>query len=307
MQNATILPPAGENYTIKIENVLGADPFVLKGTATLVGPGVLGAVRVNNTSAPVIIEKVTLIGGPGQSSLEIFNAGSVHVARSILLGFPGLQAQFCNLVSNENLIGNTFGSGAIVSDASLDSARTVYVGTEQPALRIFDTVARVSSDGTGGMFVIGVPLVPVSAWEAFDSEVYWNESSFQLTPANGAAAFSSQATVEIVEEVPMLNAGPAELGGIGTVRMASPTPAFGMISVGFLLPIPIVLPPAGVYPDPSSFVLAGAGLVDATGLTLSIPIANDPALRGDVLVFQAISFLPNGTTPLSGPALWYVE
>lgn len=307
MTGATVLPPAGANYTIQLENIVGADPFVLKGVSTLVGSGLLGVMRISNVLAPVIIEKVTLFGGLQQSALEIFNAGAVHIARSILLGYPGLQAQFCNVISNENLIGNAYGPGAIVSDASLDSARTFFVGTEQPALRIFDTVARLSTDGTSGLYVTGAPVVPVSPFEAFDSEVYWNPSSFALGAANGAPVFSSQTTTEVIGEVPMLNAGPAKLGGMGVVRMASPTPAFGMIAVGFLLPTPIVLPPAGVYPNPSSFVMAGSGLIDAAGLTLNIPIVNDPAVRGDVMVFQGIAFFLSGGTSLSGPALWYIE
>jgi hypothetical protein len=184
----------------------------------------------------------------------------------------------------------------------------VYTGfTCQKALRIFDTVARLSSDGTSGLYVTGAPVVPVSPFEAFDSEVYWNPSSFALGPANGAPVFSSQTTMEVIGEVPMLNAGPAELGGMGVVRMAPPTPAFGMIAVGFLVPTPIVLPPAGVYPNPSSFVMAGSGLIDAAGLALNIPIVNDPAVRGDVMVFQGIAFFPSGGTSLSGPALWYIE
>lgn len=307
MVGATVMPPAGANYTIKLENIVGADPFVLKGVGTLVGPGVLGVMRVSNVLAPVIVEQMTMISGPLQSSLEIFNAGSVHIARTTLIGYPGLQAQFCNVISNENVIGNPFGPGAIVADASLDSARTIFVGTDQPALRIFDTVARLSSDGTGGLYVIGASVVPISSFEAFDSEVYWSPSSFALGPANGAPAFSSQTTTEVIEAVPMLNAGPAPLGGIGVVRMALPTPAFGMIAIGYLLPTPIFLSSAGIYPDPASFVMAGAGIIDSTGLTLNIPIVNDPALRGDVLVFQGIVFLPSGATPLSGPALWYVE
>tara|TARA_R110002072_G_scaffold174303_7_gene329574 strand:- start:18551 stop:19681 length:1131 start_codon:yes stop_codon:yes gene_type:complete len=307
MSGATVLPPAGANYTINLQNIVGADPFVIKGMSTLIGPGALGAMRISNVMAPIIIEKVTMVGGPQQTALEVFNTGSVHLARLILLGYPALQAQFCNLISNENLFGNAVGPGAIISDASMESARSVYVGTGQPALRIFDTVARLSSDGTGGMYVTGTPVVPVSSFEAVDSEVYWNPTSFLLAPANGAPGFLSQTTVEVIEEVPMLNAGPAVLGGISTARMTSPTPALGMIAVGYLLPSPIGLPPARVYPDPATFVLAIGGLVDAAGLQLNFAIPNNPVLRGDVLVFQGITFLPSGGTPLSGPALWYVE
>lgn len=50
----------------------------------------------------------------------------------------------------------------------------------------FSRVSRLSSDGPGGMYVAGVLVALASLIEAFDSEVYWNPSSFILAPANGA-------------------------------------------------------------------------------------------------------------------------
>lgn len=307
LNGATVLAAPGSLYTIHVHNVLGADPFVLKGINGIVGPGLIGAMRVDNTIAPVVIESVTMSGGLLHPGLDVFNTGVVHVARSVLGGFPALQGQFTNLVTNENVFANTFGPAAIVSDASLDSARTIFIGADQPALKIFDTTARLASDGTGAMLVFGNPTVPISAFEASDSTVFWDPSLFSLLPANGAPAFLPVMTTEVIEEIPILNAGPAPLGGVATVRMTMSSSAMGMIAIGFLLPTPIVVGFVGIYPDPASFVLAAAGVVDPAGLMINFPVPSDPALRGTILVFQGLTFLANGSSPISGPALWYVN
>tara|TARA_R110002094_G_scaffold57768_3_gene68899 strand:+ start:4179 stop:5309 length:1131 start_codon:yes stop_codon:yes gene_type:complete len=307
LTNATVNPPAGANYTIRVENIAGSDPFVIRGVATLIESGVLGAMSVSNVQAPVIIEKVTLLGDLQQAALQVLNSGSVHVARAILIGDPALDAQFCNFISTENLIGNSDGAGAVISDSSLDSARTVYVGTDEPALRISDTDARLASDGSSGMFVIGSGLAPVSAFEAFDSDINWTPSLFQLGPANGAPALSAQTTTEVIEDVPMLNAGPAVLGGTAVVRMTSETQMFGAIAMNSLLATPISLPLGRFYINPLSFVMVGTGFVGTAGLQFNVSIPNDPTLRGEVFAFQGLTFLLDGSIPLSGPALWYIE
>jgi hypothetical protein len=307
LYGATVSPPLGSNYAIRVQNVVGADPFVIKGFGSQILSGAIGAMRVSNTLAPIIVESVTMVGGPFQVALDVFNTGAVHIARSILVGSPGLQAQFANLLCNENVIGNGLGAGAVVSDASLDSSRTIYTGNGQPGLRVFDSVVRLASDGTGGMLVLGAPVVPVSAFEAFDSAIYWQPSQFLLSPANGAPAFQSQVSTQQLEEVPMLNAGPAPMGGVATVRMTMASPALGMIAIGQLRPTPIVLGAIGIYTDPQSYVLAASGVVDQSGLIIQYTVPNNPLLRGGVYCFQGITFLANGSSPVSGPALWYVE
>ena len=115
MHSATVLPAPGSNYTIQLQNITGSDPFVIYGIDSSVESATLGAVRVNNTLAPVILEGVALFAGPSQAALDVFNAGAVHIARSLLVGSPGLQAQFANLILNDDIIGNAYGAGAIVS------------------------------------------------------------------------------------------------------------------------------------------------------------------------------------------------
>lgn len=307
LDNATILPAPASVHTIQVTNLIGTDPFVIKGDNAIIAPSLLASLRINNCVASVVIESLTVIGATAQPAVDIFSTGSVHVARSIFGGYPALQAQFTNLICNESVIGNSIGPGAIVSDAYFDVSRSIFISANEPALRVFDSVARLASDTTGSMLVFGTPTVPVSAFEATDSTVYWDPSRFTLLPANGAPAFSAVAATQVIEEVPMINAGPATVGGTGTVRMAQATPAPGMISVGLLRPSPIVLGDVLIYPNPATYGLAAAGIVDQNGLIATFPIPNDPTLRGTIMVFQGITFLGNGVSPVSSGALWYVQ
>ena len=306
LHGATVVPPPGASYAIVVQNLTGADEFVLHGSFATVLPGVLGAMRIANTSAPVVVESVTF-GGTFESGLEIFNAGAVFVTRSILLGNPGLSAQFCDLVSSENVVGNAVGAGAIVADSLFDSARAIYIGTNQPGLRVFSSDARLSSDGTGAMLVVGQIPVPISPIEAIDSTVYWQPGRFVLAPINGAPALGMQNSTEVQREVPMLNAGPAPLGGPATARMTNGVPVVGMIAMGFVATTPIVTGPLGIYLEPGTFVLSTAGVVDQAGLTVGITVPTDPALRGNLYCFQGVTFPPGAPMATSSPALWYVE
>lgn len=307
LNGATVTPAAGSLHTIHVHSITGSDAFVIKSYNGIIAPSLLASVRINNMLAPVVIESLTVVGATSQPAIDIYNTGAVHIARSILGGFPGLQAQFTNLVTNECVIGNTIGPGAVVSDATLDSSRSIFVSANQPALRVFDTTARLASDGTGSMLVFGTPSGPVSAFEASDSTVFWDPSRFSLLPANGAPAFLSVMTTEVIEDVPMINAGPAVVGGTASVRMAQATPALGMIAAGYLRPTPIVLGPVAIYPDPTTYFLAAAGVVDQAGLVFNYQIPNDPLLHGLILCFQGLTFLANGSSPVSGAALWYIK
>lgn len=307
MHSATVLPAPGSNYTIQLQNITGSDPFVIYGIDSSVESATLGAVRVNNTLAPVILEGVALFAGPSQAALDVFNAGAVHIARSLLVGSPGLQAQFANLILNDDIIGNAYGAGAIVSDVSLDAAGSIFLGLGQPGLRCFDAVVRLASDGTAGMAVLGTPAVPISALEAFDCSIYWDPSLFVMQSANGAPPLQSQVTTERIEEVPMLRAGPASIGGTATVRMTTATATAGVIMMGLLEPLPAAIGAVGIYLAPAPLMVAVSGISNPAGLQLTYSVPNTPALRGDLFCFQGITFLANGTTAISGPALWYLE
>lgn len=307
LRDATVLAPAGADYAIEVSGVPGSDPFVIKGSNVSIAAGVLGSFRVSNTAAPIVIEGIRLIGSAFQSALDVFNAGSVHVARSELAGNPAMQVQFANLISNENLVGNTVGPAAILVDTLFDSARSIYLGTGQPALRLFDCDARLSSDGSGQMLVLGTPVVPVSAIEASDCTVYWDPSQFVLAPANGAPPLLAVLTTEVLEEVPMMISTRAVLGAPARVRMSVASPTVGMIAIGLLRPTPIQLGSTPIYPDLATTVLATAGVVDPNGLIVNFTVPTNPTLRGELFCFQGVTFSATGATAFSGPALWCLE
>ncbi|HEB51920.1 MAG TPA: hypothetical protein ENI87_01565 [bacterium] len=308
LYGAIVQPAAGASYTIEVHDLADPDGFTLigKNGATL-ATGPLGAMRVANTPVKVAIESMTMLAGPFQAGLDVRNTGVVHVSRSILVGWPGLQAQFCDLVSCENVIGNPYGVGAVVADSLFESSRSIFIGTAQPALRLVSTDARLASDGTGGMFVTGAVSVPVAAVEALDGSLWWDPSRFLLFPGGGGAALSSAATLVVPIEVPMLNAGPAEPGGVASARLTIAQPSIAMIAMSFLQSTPQVLGPVSIYLDPALYVTAAAGIADPAGLFVQYPIPNDPTLRGEIYAFQGATFNIHGVPRFSAPALWCIE
>lgn len=306
LRGATVQPAPGAAYAIVVQSVAGADPFVLRGDPGTVLAGPLGAVRVQGTSAPVVVEGVVL-GATTQPALEVFNTGSVFVTRSVLLGAPGMTGQFCDLTSCENVVGSAAGVGAVVINALFASARSIYVGTDQPALRAFTSQVRLASDGSGSLLAFGATPAPISAVEAFDCTVTWDPSRFQLATLGGAPPLAAQQSVEVLEEVPMMNAGPAPLGGVAVARLTSGAPTYGAIAMGGLLASPSVLAGTAYYVEPAGFVLAAVGVVDSAGLTYQLQVPNDPALRGDLICFQGITLPSAGGFAASNAALWHVE
>ena len=134
----------------------------------------------------------------------------------------------------------------------------------------------------------------------------WLPSRFQLAPANGAPVLAAVNSTEMLDEVPLLNAGPAVLGATASARLTMGTPTAAMIAISYLLPQPIVLGDAGLYADPTPAVLVAAGLADPTGLTFSYAVPANAALRGAVFCFQGLGF-PAGAPLPSGPALWILQ
>lgn len=307
LQGCTVQPPAGAAYTIAIEGVAGSDQFVVLGESATVLPGALGAVRVHACSAPVVIESMLLIGGPWRPALDVQDTGIVHVSRSILLGDPGLQAQLADLTVSEDVIGNTLGCAAVVADSRFESVRSILGGTGQAALRVYGSTARLASDGTGAMLVLGSPTGPVSAFEAWSSVVQWDPTRFALAPANGAPAYEGLASTELQSEVPMLTAGPAPLGGVAQARITAGAPTAGLIAAAPLQPLPLALGPLVLYPDPATLVVVVVGLTGPAGLVYSVTVPNVPALRGELLCLQGSAAQGGGTFTLSAPAIWYLE
>ncbi|MEZ6038040.1 MAG: hypothetical protein R3F29_11195 [Planctomycetota bacterium] len=303
LQGATVQAPPGAAYAIAIDTMLAADGLVVTGPGQVTS-GTLGAVRVAHCSGPVVLEALTMTAGSFQPALDVLDAANVHLSRSILSGMPGLQAELCAMVCAENVIGGPQGAAAVVDQALFESSRSIYLGVAGPGLRVFSSSVRLSSDGTGALSVAWAPVgVPISVLEAFDSDVRWLPASFSLTPANGAPPLTAVNSTEVLEEVPMLNAGPAPLGGTATARLTMSTPTVALMAVSYLLPQPLVIGDTGLYADPVPAVLVAAGLADLTGLTFAFAMPANPALRGTVLCFQGVVFAANGPQ-LSGAALW---
>jgi len=306
-KNVTIQPPAGADFAIDLQNLQGTVEFVVRGIHMDVIAGNLGAVRVRNTSAPVLIEGVNMYSLFGQPGLDVFNTNTVYVSRSILVGSPGLRVDLANFVSSENVVGSATGVGAVVTNSVFESVRTIFVGTDQTALRISDSDARLSSDGSASLIVLGAPTVPVSSLELVDSYLQFDPSRFVMIPANGAAFVTEMNSVKVLDEVPCLTGGPAVLGQTATARVTSGTPAIGVIAISWLRPVPLVLASTALLIDLPSAVLATAGVVDQAGLMFGYDLPLDPNLRGEVFAFQALTLPAGGPTQISGAAIWYLE
>ena len=307
LEGAAVVPVPGAEFAIDVQNLFGTDEFVLRGRSSQISAGSLGAVRVRNATAPVIIESVDVYALAGQVGLEVFNAGIVHVSRSILVGSPGMRVQLANFVSSENIVGGVGGVGAQVLDTLFEGVRTIFAGNAAPALCIRDCDARLSSDGTSSLAVLGAPTGPVSALEVANSFLQWQPGRFALVAANGAPALSAVNTVEVVAEVPCLVAGPAELGGTASARLTVGVPTIGLIAISFLRGLPVVLASTGIYVDLPPAVLAAAGVVDGVGLVHTVALPNDPSLRGELFALQAITLPASGDAQLSGAGLWLLN
>lgn len=305
-KNVTIQPPTGADFAIELRDLSGTDEFVLRGVGLDLVPGAMGGMSVRNVTAPVIVEGVNVFSLFGHPGLDVFNTGTVHVSRSILVGNPGMRVSLANFVSSENVIGSATGVGAVVNNALFESVRTIFAGTDQPALRISDSDARLSSDGSSSLIVLGAPPGPVSALRLIDSYLQYDPSRFLMIPANGAPIVHETSSTILLEEVPCMTAGPSTLGQVAMARVTNGTPVAGVIAVSNLRPTPIVIASTAIHIDLPPAIVAVGGVVDPVGLVFGFDVPNDPNVRGLLFAFQAVT-LPVGEPQISSPALWYIE
>ncbi|MFY9343659.1 MAG: hypothetical protein WAT39_14275 [Planctomycetota bacterium] len=301
----SIIPAAGAAYAIAIVGLPAGDDFVLVGRGSLVAPGAIGAIRVANGAAPVVIEGVTITSTTTRTGLEIGNVPAAHVRRSVLSGAPGLQVETTNCSLSECVVLGPAGVAAVAYDARLEVVRTFLTGTNQPALRLFGCVARLASDGTTAINVAAPATLPVSPLEAFDCQLQFDPARVGLVPVGTAPALTALNCVVVPEEVPALMASTAPPGQPATVRMTSGVPRPGAIVLGETLLSPLPFGNANIWVNTvTAPLVAAVGICDPLGLAAAVAIPTTPALRGAVFCLQGVVWLPNGAPVLSGPGLW---
>jgi len=223
----------------------------------------------------------------------------------VLGGTPAVNAQHTSFVASECVLLSPFGAAAIAYNAHFEAARTFFTSTGQPALRLFDCVSRLASDGSTAMTVLGPGIGPVAALETIGGSLQFEPATVGLTPFGSAPPYQTLNTVVRLEEVPTLTASPAPPGQTASVRMSCSVPRVGVVVLGELRDAPLFFDLSTVWIDTAlaPLLLAG-GVCDPTGLASQVPIPNLPALRGEAFALQGITWLPNGGPVLSAAGLW---
>lgn len=302
--SGSIQPAPGANYTIAINNLLAGDEFVLVGRGAAIVPGALGSMRIFQAASPVVIEGITMTVATLRSGLEIQNAPAVHVRRSVLSGIPALQVEFANFSISESVVLGQFGIGAVVADSRFEGVRTFFSGTNQPALRFLNSVARLSSDGSTVINSVAPPTAALSPLEAFDSQLQFDPARIGLVPVGTYPPLTSLFSLLLSDEVPTLVSSPAPPGLPATVRMTSHMPRIGAVVLGETLPAPALFQFTNIWVNTINAPLVVAvGLCDSLGLTTQVAIPSSPVLRGVVWCTQGVVWNPDGWPVLSGPAL----
>ena len=305
--SGVIQPPAGAGYAISLDGVAGADGFVLVGRGAPILPGLIGGIRVVNTSASVVIEGVAVAATSPRSGLEVQNAAAVHVRRSVLAGAPGLQVQIANFSISECVVLSSVGVGAVLYNTRFDAVRTFFSGANQPALRLFDCVGRISSDGSTTISSVAAVGLAVSPLEAWDSDLQFDPARIGLVANGTTPPFVRVGGVFKDEEVPTLVTSQVLPGLPATVRMTSASPRIGAVVLGEMLSTPAVFEFTNVWVNTiAGPVVAAVGICDAAGLVSQTVIPNSPVLRGNVFCLQGVVWQPHGWPVLSGPGLWAV-
>lgn len=303
---ATVLPAAGAPYAIRIHDLPPGEAFALAGGNGVVGGGALGSIRLDGNGAPVVLERLTAAAGGAASGLVAQNCAAVIVHHCILGGAPALQVQSASFVTSESIVLSTSGAGAIVDHSLFESARTQFTGAGLPALRAFQSSLRLAGDGTTGMNVLGGQGVPVSAFEAVQCTVQWQQSRFPMTTLGGASAFVGVASTVWPDDVPLLVGSDAAPGTLATARMTMATPSFGAIVMGYVAP-PAIFGITGIYLDTvNAPVVAAFGVVDSTGLVVQANVPTTAALHGELYDLQGVVWSAAGVPVLSGPATWAI-
>ncbi len=303
---ATVLPAAGSANTIEVHDLPPGEAFALAGGNGTIAAGALGCVRLHGNGAPVVLERFTAAAIGNRSGLEVQDCAAVLMHHCILGGAPALQVQWASFACNESIVLSTNGAGAVVDDSLFESVRTSFTGTGMPALRGFRSAMRLAGDGSIGLSVIGGSSIPVSAFEAVQCTVQWQQSRFPLGSLGGAPGFVAIDTTVWADDVPVLAASDAAPGTTATARMSSNTPTIGAIVMGYAV-VPALFGITGIYLDTvNAPVIAAFGLVDAAGLPVFANVPASNALRGELFNLQGVVWSTAGVPLLSGPGTWTI-
>jgi len=149
------------------------------------------------------------------------------------------------------------------------------------------------------------PSGPVSAFEAVQTDVQWDQSQFNLQPQNGAPGFVQVGGQVFVEDVPVLMTSGGPPGSTMHARLTRVTPGAGFIALGSLALPHAVLAVPGIYLDEfEPLLLIAIGTVDSNGLSRQATWPNVPWLLGEVFGCQGIVLSSNATWVRSAPGIW---
>jgi hypothetical protein len=301
---AFVRAPANSPYAIEIHSLRFDQQFALVGEGVKIGAGTLGAVRVVDTSGAVVLTGIHVDAGRARSGLDVLNAANVIVQTGGVVGTPALQVQDGVLVAAGVQWSSRGGAGAVLLRATFENVLGGFIGHRQPALRAIDSTVRLAGDGATPLHVVGAPVVPVAAFEAIGGSVQWDQARFALRPANGAQPFVRVGAQLQTADVPALLTQGAPPGGVATLRLRRATPAIGFVLLGGLDTAHSLAGVPGIQLGPPPWTTLVVGLVDAAGLTRSLPILPIPALRGEVLCCQGAVLQQDATWLRTNPGTW---
>ncbi|HEX5053758.1 MAG TPA: hypothetical protein VFZ65_18405 [Planctomycetota bacterium] len=301
----SVQAPPGGAYAIQI-NGLFTGSFSVIGRGATLGAGVLGAIRVANTGAYVMLQGLTVTAPGLRPALDVQNAATVFVERCAFAGTPALQIQDATLAGSNVACTSPAGFAVFASRSLLDLGHGSYRSYQVPAIHVDQCAVRLAGDGATPIVVAGAPTGPVSAFEAIGSLLQWDQSRFQVVAAGGAPGFVNLGGAVFPGDVPTLVTSAASPGGNATVRMTVGAPTPGLIGFDTLGQHFTIYELTGVYVDPVVPVIAALGIVDAGGLSLSVSVPHTATLRGQTFSLQGIVWPPSGLPVWSAPGLWSV-
>lgn len=304
-QNGSIAAPAGANYAIEVAGLPLGGEFAIVGRGARVFAGSIGAMRVTNASGPIVIDGVTASVNGAKVALDVRNVASLIVQNSSFHGRHGLQVQDAVVAASDTSWSSPVGIGVVALRGTLEFAHGSFMGNGAPAIRVTDSVVRLAGDGSTPIRVTGAPPGPVSAFEAINSDVHWDSTTFSLQPKNGGLGFSHLGGTASAEDLPALLATGGPPGSVMSVTMSRNTPAPGLVLVGSLSRSHVAFGLAGIYLDElqPAHVLA-VGSVGPAGLTRQASWPNAPWLLGEVFGCQGFVLPAQAALVRSGPAIW---
>jgi hypothetical protein len=301
----TVAPSAGAPYAIRIQNLPAGDEFVLVGRGANLQAGSIGAIRVANCAAPVLVDGITTSAVTLRTGLEVQNCSAVHARRCVLGGTPALQVGLANFTISESVVLSPLGLGAVAYESQFESVRTFFTGSGQPAVRLLGCRARFASDGSTVIQSLVPATIAVSPIEAFDSALQLHPDRIGLLPNAASTGLTLVNSVLRSEEVPTLVATPAVPGEVATMRMTSHQPRLGAVLLGGMAGNPFWFDLGNIWIDTiGPTQIAAMGIADPAGMVFQTVVSTSPALRGQVFCLQGVVWEANGWPVLSGPGLW---